>query len=74
MAHLAKKTGNKKKRGPDLGSALWLLVKSETAALGALQKADAGIKQQRLNSATLTTEKKIALCKESRQKEKKDIS
>lgn len=55
MAHLAKKkkkeTKRKKTHGLDLGLALWLLVKSETAALGALQKADAGIKQQRLNSA-----------------------
>lgn len=45
-----KKT-KKAKYGPDFGLALWLLVKSELEALGALQKADAGIEQQRLNSA-----------------------
>lgn len=31
--------------------ALWLLVKSKIEALGAVQKADAGIKQQRLHYA-----------------------
>lgn len=56
MAHLAKKkeTKRKKKHRPDLGLALWLLVKSETAALGALQKADAGIKQAKTQLCTLT--------------------
>lgn len=53
LAHLAKKE-RKKKHGPDLGLALWLLVKSETAALGALQKADAGIKQAKTQLCTLT--------------------
>lgn len=49
-----KETKRKKKHRPDLGLALWLLVKSETAALGALQKADAGIKQAKTQLCTLT--------------------
>lgn len=52
----------KQKYRSDFVLALWLLVKSKMEALGAIQKADAGIKQQRLNSAHWFFWKKIALC------------
>lgn len=59
MARLAKKRKNKTKHGLDLGLALWLLVKSKIEALGALRKADAGIEQQRLNSALGLVKRKL---------------